>query len=82
MRPFVVIGPIGRQSRLRLDRLKPHHPHQPLHPLGIDSVAHHPRAGRHPQHPIERALRELFVDQPHEPTFLEPEASVSGYRGF
>jgi len=62
----LVVGPLDRQSRLRIDRFKPHHPHQPPHPLGIDFIAHHPQAGRHPRHPVERALRELLVDQPHE----------------
>ena len=58
----LVVGPIDRHSRFRIDRFKPHHP---PHPLGVNSIAHHPQAGRHPRHPVERALRELLVDQPH-----------------
>jgi hypothetical protein len=62
----LVIRPVGRESRPRINRLQPHHPHQPPHPFGIDRMALPSQAGRQPRHAVKRALGEQFVDQPHD----------------
>lgn len=61
MRP----GHIG----LGVNRLQPHVPHQPLHPLTINGMAPHPQCSQ-ASGAIERHPDILFVNKPHEPALF------------
>src|SRR5208337_1311040 len=50
---------------LLVDRLQPHHPHQPPHPLAIHLKAVAPKHRRHPARPIKRCRQIQLVHPPH-----------------
>ena len=54
------------QVRLRVDGFNTHLPHQPGHPLSIDSIALAAQPGGHATTPIKRSCRVLRIEQPHE----------------
>lgn len=66
----LVIRPVGRQPRLRIDGRNPHQTHQTTDSFPVHRKAMSPKPGRHPPRPVKRMFRVLFVDQPHQPQVL------------
>ena len=54
------------QSRLGMNRLKSHLPHQPSDSFGIDRMPHRPQPRRHLGNTIIGSPGKLLIDQPYQ----------------
>lgn len=70
VRVYLMPGSGHRQARLRIDRLKPHLPHQSSDPFGIDLMANFPEPSGHLRNAKKRVPGILFVDQAHQMQIL------------
>jgi len=61
-----MIRAAGRQPRLRINRHYSHDSHQASDSLSVHRMTGSPKMNRHLPCPVERPLRELLVDHPHE----------------
>jgi len=62
----LMVGAREAGTRLRINRLQAHLPHQTADPLRIDRISPRPQPRRHLRHPVKRRFRKLLVDPVHQ----------------
>ena len=62
--PVLGVGRAG--ARRPIDRLQPHHAHQPSGPASADPHALAAQVKRHPTGAVKRVFQEQLVDPPHQ----------------
>ncbi len=60
------------RARARNQRLDPHHPHQPPHPLAVDPTAFLVEFEGHSPRAVERKFEMQFVDAAHHGQIVRP----------